>query len=1337
MIDRNACKILVALCCLFVGGNSLLGQELELGLPPLPNAEVVQDSGEGFEEPLDLIGVPDEHAPEGLPGNAKPLETSQWQIHEMNLASSSAVTRARAAADLAQLGSEAEPTLDSLYERLSDPDAEVRRSAAHALGSIGGQIVDSVERLVPVLNDPDEHVRYGAEWSLAKLCVQPFPKTDVERMLEALIQGNKILLSRSHHQGHQSVIEQVIAELKPSQPQPMELPQVAPEPVPTAAARTLRDELLALPAEYEMGDLITQLLIIDRLTEVPDSSLQGVLFDVRKDIFKQSMLRSQAPCLFFALHRWGQAGHLVAMQLFDDLQTSNLPTWSCDLLYEVRPRNLSDVRKLLAIVESPNPAIVAEAAAEALGRAKETAAVAPEILSIVFNDERPLLLRVELLRAMATYARRDAGVAFSSEIQSRLVELLSSENVTWELRLQAARTLVALDSGDERASGTFAAVATRSRLLSYELAAALDVLEGFDRFPTDATDLLHQGLKCEDELGKLSGLRILRRLAMQGRPEVDSCILELFVMFADPEESPLVLAQAAQVLAAVGPESLRGLGEQLCLFEEPCRINALKAVASLGEDGLPCFDACVQVLESSEHSSVSHAAAALTLASMGSRARGSSPTLKRILLESECEAARSAALMALVQIGQADIQDAQAAIEQSNEPTWPVTVALATHAAGGPDGVRRLAWLLGNEITSRYAADALQDIGSGAGAELMRFVGDSGLHPVHRVTAMETLLRLPNPNYDVILPWVQDESIGDACADCLSGHQSQAHGDLLEGLVAMVQTNESPMVQARLRKILESQLGGLGAGGEEYLDFGSYLATDLLHEAEANRVEELRVAQAFTFEEANKPATETRPLLVQKTESPVAPGPAVIPSLETEGQLADAGGNQQDAQQDGGSLAAALPMPQALREEVEIDDGQRPTVSVFYGTNRKPLGAEIRSWSRAELIQKCFAFFVVGVIVVVWAAGRFRQKLVLYALAGLVICVLSLNVLGITDLRISAPESIAENGEYYGGEYSDELKLGVCQVTVPEHHQYGELESASILKLEFQKDPTKHVYLADVNEVQPNIFYSQLNQELEVKGKQLLVFIHGYNVTFDDAARRSAQLAHDLKFPGAPVFYSWPSRGNWYKYRLDRKNIELSVVHIKRFLTDLAERSNASSIHLVAHSMGNVGLTEALSEMDNPASGPRFNQVVLAAPDIDADIFRTRIAPKIVSKAERCTVYTSKEDLALIASRYFNAGNRVGETLPQQPYPGVDFVDASEVDTSLLGHSYYGNASLLRDLDEVLKSKPLTERTFVRASDVGGIPAWYVDSPYMERENKGRKTFASTKGLSAVEALLR
>jgi esterase/lipase superfamily enzyme len=185
---------------------------------------------------------------------------------------------------------------------------------------------------------------------------------------------------------------------------------------------------------------------------------------------------------------------------------------------------------------------------------------------------------------------------------------------------------------------------------------------------------------------------------------------------------------------------------------------------------------------------------------------------------------------------------------------------------------------------------------------------------------------------------------------------------------------------------------------------------------------------------------------------------------------------------------------------------------------------------------------------------------------------------------------------------------------------------------------------------------------------------------------------------------------------MDEKNVELSVDQLKAFLLAVAEHSKADTINLVAHSMGNRALTDALKEMDVAATEQKqlFNQVILAAPDIDADIFKQRIAPAIVTKAKHITLYASSKDLALVASRRFNSGDpRAGDAGKNLVViPGIETIDVSSGDSSLLGHSYYGdNVSVLQDIEYLLRDQPASSRRFLERVSLHGDLAYWMFQP--------------------------
>jgi len=291
------------------------------------------------------------------------------------------------------------------------------------------------------------------------------------------------------------------------------------------------------------------------------------------------------------------------------------------------------------------------------------------------------------------------------------------------------------------------------------------------------------------------------------------------------------------------------------------------------------------------------------------------------------------------------------------------------------------------------------------------------------------------------------------------------------------------------------------------------------------------------------------------------------------------------------------------------------------------------------------------------------------------------------------------------------LSYGTCDVSIPETHTIAEIERPSIWKFEFHADPEKHMVLKKVEPESKDAFFNQVSATVTSSpAKEAFVFIHGYNVSFEDAAIRTAQLSYDFGFKGAPIFYSWPSKASLLGYVADERAIDETVTNLKLFLADVANRSGASVVHVIAHSMGNRATLSALAQLAGDAQFPnfsKFSSVVFAAPDVDRDVFIKQVT-QIRKPQTNITLYVSQHDQALAASHLlFHKALRAGEGGSDSiVIPGMDTVDVSKLSTDALGHSYYGdNRNVVQDVLEFLKGQ-IAPRPALSKIPLGSLAYW-------------------------------
>jgi len=174
-----------------------------------------------------------------------------------------------------------------------------------------------------------------------------------------------------------------------------------------------------------------------------------------------------------------------------------------------------------------------------------------------------------------------------------------------------------------------------------------------------------------------------------------------------------------------------------------------------------------------------------------------------------------------------------------------------------------------------------------------------------------------------------------------------------------------------------------------------------------------------------------------------------------------------------------------------------------------------------------------------------------------------------------------------------------------------------------------------------------------VPKRRVMVFVHGFNNRFEDAVYRFAQIVHDSDANVVPVLFTWPSRGSLFAYGYDRESATYSRNALENLLQALARDPAIGEVSLLAHSMGNWVALESLTQMAvrNRGIPPKIANVMLASPDVDADVFRTQIA-EMTGRRPKFTLFVSQDDRALAVSRRVWGGkDRLGAVDPDvEPY---------------------------------------------------------------------------------------
>jgi len=212
---------------------------------------------------------------------------------------------------------------------------------------------------------------------------------------------------------------------------------------------------------------------------------------------------------------------------------------------------------------------------------------------------------------------------------------------------------------------------------------------------------------------------------------------------------------------------------------------------------------------------------------------------------------------------------------------------------------------------------------------------------------------------------------------------------------------------------------------------------------------------------------------------------------------------------------------------------------------------------------------------------------------------------------------------------ADKVNFAEFRISVPPNHQPGMIEWPV-----GAPDPATTFATVQQNVLDGPSFLRAVSQHTDAsRAGNVGVFVHGFNSSFQESLFRFAQMAADSDVRGTPILFAWPSEAKLTGYIADKEAATFSRDALAGLLVELSRQKPIGNITVVAHSMGGWLTVEALRQLrlsGQSAVLARLN-VILAAPDIDVDVFQRQMA--VIGTLRRpLTVLVSPDDKALSLS---------------------------------------------------------------------------------------------------------